>query len=60
MQPVQSHRNFPQREQISSLTSNIKKAANIYSHLDTARKVNIAESLEAKFGDCGRCVVDTE
>lgn len=40
--------------------SDIKMTANIYSHLDTTRKVNIAASLEAKFGDCGRCVVDTE
>lgn len=30
--------------------SDIKMTANIYSHLDTARKTNIAESLAQKFG----------
>lgn len=30
--------------------SDIKMTANIYSHLDTARKTNIAHSLEDKFG----------
>lgn len=29
--------------------SDIKMTANIYSHLDVARKTNIADSLEAKF-----------
>ena len=30
--------------------SDIKMTANIYSHLDTSRKTNIAESLSQKFG----------
>lgn len=38
--------------------SDIKMTANIYSHLDIARKNSIAESLSAKIQDGGRKVVD--
>ena len=38
--------------------ADIKMTANIYSHLDTARKSSIAASLEEKFGASGRQVVD--
>ena len=38
--------------------ADIKMTANIYSHLDTARKTSIAASLEEKFGASGRQVVD--
>ena len=30
--------------------SDVKMTANIYAHLDTARKTNIAESLSGRFG----------
>ena len=41
--------------------ADIKMTANIYSHLDTARKSSIAESLQEKFGGVsGRQVVDEE
>lgn len=38
--------------------ADIKMTANIYSHIDIARKSQIADALESKFGAGGRQVVD--